>query len=595
MKKTIIFRSFTFLLLLIVAAAIEDDVKCLQGVKKSLQDPNQNLESWVFTNISVSFICKQLNGVSCWNEQESRIISLQLPSMGLAGQIPESLQYCRSLQSLELPGNDLSGSIPTQICNWLPYLTTLDLSSNRFSGQIPPEIANCRFLNNLILNDNQFSGRIPYGLGQLDRIRKFSVANNALTGLIPSDLNKYPSEDFSGNNGLCGESIGKRCGKLSSKSLAIIIAAGVLGAAGSILLAFGVWWWCILPSQRKKRKGYEEKGNWIQRLRSHRLLQVTLFQKPIVKVKLNDLMAATNNFDPENIVNSTKTGESYKAVLSDGSTLSIKRLTICKLNQKQFKIEMHKLGQLRHSNLVPLLGFCLVEDEKLLVYKHMPNGSLHSLLHTSTVSLDWPTRLRIAIGSARGLAWLHHGSDPPYIHQYISSNVILLDDDMEPRVTDFGLSRLLCSGSGSVSGHDSNDCFGELGYIAPEFSGSSSVRTTKSDVYSFGVVLLELVTGEKGVEVGNGGEGFKGNLVDWVSQLTVSGRAQDAIDKRLLGRGYDNEMVRFFKLGSSCVASRPKERPSLYSVYESLKTMGEQHGFSEQINEFPAMNYGKLD
>lgn len=468
-------------------------------------------------------------------------------------------------------------------------MVTLDLSSNGFSGPIPPEFVDCKFLNNLLLNNNKLSGSIPFQLGQLDRLKKFSVANNDLSGSIPSDLSNFTADDFAGNKGLCGNPIRSNCGKLSNKSLAIIIAAGVLGAAGSLILGFGAFWWFFMRSDRKMQGGYDgvvDKSNWVERLRAHRLVQVSLFQKPIVKVKLNDLIAATNNFDPQNIVVSARTGVSYKAVLADGSALAIKRLSACKLSEKQFRLEMNRLGELRHPNLVPLLGFCVVEDERLLVYKHMPNGTLYSLLHcgVGNGSLDWPGRLRIALGAARGLAWLHHGCQPPYLLQNISSNVILVDDDFDARISDFGLSRLIGSDfdDGSVVDGD----LGEFGYVAPEYP-RIMIASMKGDVYGFGVVLLELVTGQTPLGVTNAEEGFKGNLADWVSQLCGSNQSKDAIDKSLCGRGHDDEIVQILKVACTCVASRPKDRPSMYSVYESLKSLAEEYSFSEQFEEFP--------
>ncbi|PKI69276.1 hypothetical protein CRG98_010349 [Punica granatum] len=590
MELLVPFSAVFFLLLLpqlaFLCAAVEDDVLCLEGVKNSLSDPQGRLASWDFTNTSASNICT-LNGVTCWNLNENRLISLQLSSMGLAGQLPESLKNCHSLQALDLSSNSLSGPIPPQICTWLPYLVTLDLSKNSLSGPIPDQIVNCKFLNSLILSDNELSSSIPYGVSRLDRLKRFSVANNELSGAIPSDLSRFSRDDFRGNDGLCGKPLGAKCGgKLSGKSLGIIVAAGILGAVGSLVLGFGLWWWFFVRPANARRAGLgggsgKNGRNWVELLRAYKLVQVTLFQKPIVKVKLADLLAATNVFDPETILTDTRTGVSYKAVLPDGSALAVKRLIGCGYGEKQFRSEMNRLGQLRHPNLVPLLGFCVVEEEKLLVYKHMANGTLSSHLHENTTYsvLDWPTRVRIGVGAARGLAWLHHNCVPPQLHQNISSNVILLDEDLDPRITDFGLARL-------VGARDSNDSsfrngdLGELGYVAPEYS-STMVASAKGDIYSFGVVLLELITGRKPLEVVNGGEVFKGNLVDWVNQLSSAGRGKDAVDRSLFGRGHDDQIMTFLKVACSCVVPRPKDRPSMNEVYESLKSVANKQAVPE--------------
>ncbi|KAF9606535.1 hypothetical protein IFM89_025998 [Coptis chinensis] len=591
--------------LILISLAQEDDFKCLQGLKTTFLDPESKLASWSFTNTSLGFICMFV-GVSCWNQKENRLIGLQLPSMMLKGNIPESLKYCKSLQSLDLSGNALYGNIPSQICEWLPYLVSLDLSNNDFSGSIPSEFVNCKYLNTLILKDNKLSGSIPYEFARLNRLKKLSVANNDLSGQIPLFLSDFDANEFNGNSGLCGRPLGSKCG--GRKSFVVIVAAGVFGSVASIMLALGLWWWFYArgSSRCRKRRGAgvcKDDGSgsrsWVERLRVLKLVQVTLFQKPIVKIKLGDLIAATNNFDIENLIVSTRTGTSYKAVLQDGSVLLIKRLHNCKLSEKQFRSEMNKLGQLRHPNLVPLLGFCVVDEEKLIVYKHMANGSLYSKLHgngftTNSLdgSLDWVTRLKIGIGSARGLAWLHHGFQPSFLHQNISSNVILLSDDFDARVTDSGMARLMSSGTSSESTFVNGD-LGELGYIAPEYS-STMIASLKGDVYAFGVVLLELVTGQKPLEVSNAGEGFKGNLVDWVNKLSNSGRMKETVEKSLYGTDYDEEILQFLGVACSCVLSRPKDRPSMYQVYQSLRSIGECHNFSEQFDEFPLI-YGKQE
>ncbi|KAG8384760.1 hypothetical protein BUALT_Bualt04G0152100 [Buddleja alternifolia] len=587
---------FTILLLLqlIYGSYAEDDVRCLQEMKRSFTDPKNKLNSWNFSNTSVGFICRFV-GVSCWNDRENRLIDLQLRDFSLTGNIPDSLQFCHSLQTLNLAGNSLTGTIPSQICTWLPYLVTLDLSQNSLTGEIPEDLANCSYLNNLILDDNKLSGNVPYQFSSLGRLKRFSVANNDLSGRVPSF--KYDLQlDFGGNSGLCGGTLGK-CGGMSKKSLAIIIAAGVFGAAASLLLGVGLWWWYFTKPSKRSKRGYgmgqrDDVSSWAERLRAHRLTQVTLFQKPLVKVKLADLLAATNNFRLENFIVSSRTGTTYKAILLDGSALAVKRLTACKMGEKQFRMEMNSLGQLRHPNLVPLLGFCLVEDEKLLVYKHLSSGTLGSMLCNNCGVLDWPTRFRIALGAARGLAWLHHGCHPPIMHQNISSNVVMLDEDFDARIMDFGLARLLNS---SESNECSSVCgdLGEIGYVAPEYS-STMVASLKGDAYSFGVVLLELATGLKPLDVSAADELFKGNLVDWVTQLAGSGRIKDAIDKRLHGKGHDEDIIRFLRIACNCVVSRPKDRFSMYQVHESLKTMAEPHGFSEHYDEFPLL-FGKQE
>ncbi|PPD78533.1 hypothetical protein GOBAR_DD24540 [Gossypium barbadense] len=577
MKKNILILATSSLLLFnfLLSFAIEDDIACLEGLKNSLTGADSPLSTWSFSNRSSTSVC-QLTGVSCWNEKENRIISLHLPSMKL------SAIYALGFL----------------------ILVHLDLSGNLFSGSIPLQIVDCKFLNDLVLSDNKLSGSIPYELARLDRLKRFSVAGNDLSGSIPSDLARFGEDGFDGNHGLCGKPLSK-CGGLNAKNLGIIIIAGVTGAAVSLIVGFAIWWWFFLRAGagEKRKKSYDVEGkdgsSWIELLKSHNLVQVSLFQKPINKIKLADLMVATNNFDAENAVISTRTGVSYMAVLPDGSALAIKRLSTCKLSEKQFRSEMNRLGQLRHPNLVPLLGYCVVEEERLLVYKHMPNGTLYSQLHGGNLIgfgngkfevLDWSTRLKIGVGVARGLAWLHHGCQPPYVHQYFSSNVVLLDDDFDARIADFGLARLMGSRDSNDSSFMNGD-LGEFGYVAPEYS-STMVASLKGDVFSFGVVLLELVTGQKPIGVSNAEEGFKGNLVDWVNQLFSTGRSKDAVDKALLGKGCDDEIMQFLRVACTCVVPRPKDRPSMYQVYESLKIMGEKHGALEQYDEFPLI-FGK--
>lgn len=603
--------AFTLLLLSMALTSLsstpEDDVRCLRELKQSLGDPDGHLD-WNFSNNTVGFICNFV-GVECWNFQENRILSLSLTSMSLTGVIPSALKFCSGATTLVLSGNSLTGPIPPDLCEWIPYLVNLDLSGNLLSGSIPLELSNCSFLNTLDLSSNSLSGTIPASLSRLDRLKILDLSHNQLSGEIPASFaSSFPASAFDYNDGLCGHPVSSHCGSSSHTSVIIIIAAGVFGAVSSFTLAYLIWR-CYFSQEHKKTGDAisgEEGRLWAARLRAshNRQVPVSLFQKPIVKVKMADLLAATRDFHREHIIiaGSERVGTTFKAVLPDGSALAVKRLHGCSLGEKQFRAEMGRISQLRHPNLVPLLGFCVVEDERFLVYKYMPDGALSSVFRLSSSNLKWPMRLRIGMGAAHGLAWLHHGFPTPFLHQAITSSAILLDEDWEARITDFGLPRLVSSSPGDAGGARSagaspflNGDFGVFGYIPPEYA-SNPIATIKGDVYAFGVVLLELVTGQKPTEVSleSAVEGFKGNLVDWISQLGAAGQLLESVDRTLRGEENDGEILQFLRIAVSCVAYRPKERPSMYRVYQSLKNLGDKYNSSEQFEEFPLV-YGKDD
>ncbi|KAL5204357.1 hypothetical protein ABZP36_009228 [Zizania latifolia] len=207
---------------------------------------------------------------------------------------------------------------------------------------------------------------------------------------------------------------------------------------------------------KKKEKDVEE-NKWAKTIKGAKGVKVSIFEKSVAKMKLNDLMKATGDFTKDNIIGTGRSGTMYKATLPDGSFLAIKRLQDTQHSESQFASEMSTLGSLHQQT-------------------------------SGKKALDWPLRLKIAIGAARGLAWLHHSCNPRSLHQNISSKCILLNDDYEPKISDVGLARLM----NPIDTHLStfvNGEFGDLGYVAPEYV-HTLVATPKGDVYSFGVVLL---------------------------------------------------------------------------------------------------------
>jgi len=293
-------------------------------------------------------------------------------------------------------------------------------------------------------------------------------------------------------------------------------------------------------------------------------------------------MKATNNFSNINIIGTGRTGTVYKATLEDGTAFMVKRLQESQHSEKEFMSEMATLGTVKHRNLVPLLGFCVAKKERLLVFKNMPNGMLHDQLHPAAgeCTLDWPSRLKIAIGAAKGFAWLHHSCNPRIIHRNISSKCILLDADFEPKISDFGLARLMNPLDTHLSTFVNGE-FGDFGYVAPEYT-KTLVATPKGDVFSFGTVLLELVTGERPANVAKAPETFKGNLVEWIAELSSNSKLHDAIDESLLNKGDDNELFQFLKVACNCVTEIPKERPTMFEVYQFLRAIGDKYNFQTE-------------
>ncbi|KAL9226814.1 hypothetical protein vseg_002583 [Gypsophila vaccaria] len=287
----------------------------------------------------------------------------------------------------------------------------------------------------------------------------------------------------------------------------------------------------------------------------------------------DELSAATGGFTDQNLLGQGGFGFVYKGVLPNGKEVAVKQLKMGgDQGEREFRAEVDTISQVHHKHLVSLVGFCISGAERLLVYEFVGNNTLDFHLHgKQELVMDWPTRLRIAIGSAKGLAYLHEDCSPSIIHRDIKAANILLDFNFEAKVSDFGLAKICSSTNPSVT-HITTRVVGTFGYLAPEYASSGKV-TDKSDVYSYGVVLLELITGH--TPVSNFGPATSGSLVNWARPLLAQAIADrnfdNLADPRLQNNYNVDEMISMVSCAAACVRLSSWRRPRMSQVIRALE------------------------
>ncbi|KAK7386882.1 hypothetical protein VNO78_27229 [Psophocarpus tetragonolobus] len=280
------------------------------------------------------------------------------------------------------------------------------------------------------------------------------------------------------------------------------------------------------------------------------------------------IMEITNSFSTQNVIGEGGFGCVYKGCLADGRAVAVKRLKAASgEGERAFKAEVEIISRVHHRHLVSLVGYCIFEQQRILIYKYVPNGTLYHHLHGSGVPvLNWAKRLKIAIGAAKGLAYLHDDCSQKIIHRDIKSGNILLDNAYEAQVADFGLARL----ADAANTHVSTRVIGTFGYMAPEYATSGKL-TDRSDVYSFGVVLLELVTGRKPVDQTQLGDQ---SLVKWarpfLHRAIETRDFSEVVDPRLEKQFVESEMFRMIEAASACVRHSALQRPRMLQVVRAL-------------------------
>ncbi|CAA0819601.1 Protein kinase superfamily protein [Striga hermonthica] len=283
---------------------------------------------------------------------------------------------------------------------------------------------------------------------------------------------------------------------------------------------------------------------------------------------LRELEEATNGFSDENVIGEGGYGIVYHGVLEDKAVVAVKNLLNNKGQaEREFKVEVEAIGRVRHKNLVRLLGYCAEGAQRMLVYEYVDNGNLEQWLHGDVgpqSPLTWDIRMRIILGTAKGLTYLHEGLEPKVVHRDIKSSNILLDKQWNAKVSDFGLAKLI----GSERSYITTRVMGTFGYVAPEYA-STGMLNERSDVYSFGILIMEIITGRNPVDYSR--PPGEVNLVDWLKTMVSNRNAEGVLDPKLPEMPLSRALKRTLLVALRCVDPNAQKRPKMGQVVHMLE------------------------
>ncbi|RDX90867.1 putative inactive leucine-rich repeat receptor-like protein kinase, partial [Mucuna pruriens] len=517
---------------------------------------------------------------------------VQLDNNSFGGKIPQGLGFVKSLYRFSASLNRFYGELPPNFCD-SPVMSIVNLSHNSLSGQIP-ELKKCRKLVSLSLADNSLTGEMPPSLAELPVLTYLDLSDNNLTGSIPQGLQNLklalfnvsfnqlsgkvpyslisglPASFLEGNPGLCGPGLPNSCsddmprhhiGSLTTLACALISLAFVAGTAivvGGFIL------------YRRSCKG-NQVGVWR-----------SVFFYPL-RITEHDLLVGMN--EKSSMGNGGVFGKVYVVSLPSGELVAVKKLVnFGNQSSKSLKAEVKTLAKIRHKNVVKILGFCHSDESVFLIYEYLHGGSLGDLISHQNFQLQWGVRLRIAIGVAQGLAYLHKDYVPHLLHRNVKSSNILLDANFEPKLTDFALDRVVGEASfqSVLNSEAASSC-----YIPPE-NGYSKKATEQMDIYSFGVVLLELVSGRQ-AEQTESSDSL--DIVKWVRRkVNITNGVHQVLDSKI-SHTCHQEMVGALDIALRCTSVVPEKRPSMVEVVRALQSLESRNCIANlhEPNEEPSI------
>ncbi|VVB01465.1 unnamed protein product [Arabis nemorensis] len=506
------------------------------------------------------------------------------------GPFPE-FKKLRALKSLYLSNNQFEGTISGDAFEGMGWLKKLHLSQNKFAGEIPISMSKLPKLLDVRLDGNQFSGQIPEFEHNLLML---NLSNNALTGLIPESFSMMDPKVFEGNKGLCGKPLEIECdspqleGQPKSSTKVPLIITGLVTAL-TVIIILGVVF--LLNRNYKKKQpplAVETKESSLQKKTGIREAEHRNGSSPaksmatssgVENTKLSFLREDKEKFDLQDLLKASAEilgsgcfGASYKAVLSSGKMMVVKRFKhMNNAGRDEFQDHMKRLGRLKHHNLLPIVAYYYRKEEKLLVCDFAERGSLSFNLHGNQTlgkpSLDWSTRLKIVKGVARGLFYLHQ--DLPSLmapHGHLKSSNVLLTKTFEPLLTDYGLIPL-------INQEKAQDHM--VAYKSPEYLLHRRV-TKKTDVWGLGILILEILTGKfpaNFLRVNQNGE----DLVSWVNLSFKGVWTPDLFDKEMAKTKHcEGQILQLLRIGLKCCETDVEKRLEIGEALEKIEELKER-------------------